>query len=77
MLSVPFFSTLGIPILAGRDFDARDSRPASEAGHRSAVVNEAFVKRYLASRDPLGIHIGEGSGPDVKPEIVVVAAPMS
>ncbi|HEV2195340.1 MAG TPA: ABC transporter permease [Candidatus Acidoferrum sp.] len=67
-----FFSTLGIPILAGRHFDARDSRPAGEAGHRSVIVNEAFVKRYLAGRDPLGIHIGEGSGPDVKPDVVIV-----
>ena len=71
-VSPGFFSTLGIRILAGRDFDARDSRPVGEAGHRSAIVNEAFVKRYLAGRDPLGIHIGEGSGPDVKPDIVIV-----
>ena len=67
-----FFSTLGIRILAGRDFDARDSRPVGETGHRSAIVNEAFVRRYLAGRDPLGIHIGEGSGPDVKPDVVIV-----
>lgn len=71
-VSPGFFSTLGIRILAGRDFDARDSRPAGEAGHRSAIVNEAFVRRYLAGRDPLGIHIGEGSGPDVKPDVVIV-----
>jgi predicted permease len=71
-VSPDFFSTLGIRVLAGRDFDARDSRPAGEAGHRSAIVNEAFVRRYLAGRDPLGIHIGEGSGPDVKPDVVIV-----
>ena len=71
-VSPGFFSTLGIRILAGRDFDARDSRPVGEAGHRSAIVNEAFVRRYLAGRDPLGIHIGEGSGPDVKPDVVIV-----
>ena len=67
-----FFSTLGIRILAGRDFDARDSRPPGETGLRSAIVNEAFVRRYLAGRDPLGIHIGIGDGPDVKPDIVIV-----
>ena len=67
-----FFSTLGIRILAGRDFDARDSRPAGEAGHRSVIVNEAFVKRYLTGRDPLGIVIGQGSGPDVKPDVTIV-----
>jgi len=71
-VSPGFFSTLGVRILAGRDFDARDSRPVGEAGHRSAIVNEAFVKRYLVGRDPLGIHIGEGSGPNVKPDIVIV-----
>ena len=71
-VSPGFFSTLGIRMLAGRDFDARDSRPAGEAGHRSAIVNEAFVKRYLADRDPLGLHIGVGSGPDVKPDVVIV-----
>jgi predicted permease len=67
-----FFSTLGIRILAGRDFDARDSRPAGERSFRSVIVNEAFVKRYLTGRDPLGIHIGEGSGPDVKPDLTIV-----
>ena len=71
-VSPGFFSTLGIRILAGRDFDTHDSRPAGEAGHRSAIVNEVFVKRYLAGRDPLGIHIGEGSGPEVKPDVVIV-----
>ncbi len=71
-VSPVFFSTLGIRILAGRDFDAHDSRPAGEAGHRSVIVNEAFVRRYLADLDPLGIHIGVGSGPDVKPDVVIV-----
>jgi predicted permease len=71
-VSPGFFSTLGIHMLAGRDFDARDVRPTGEAGHRSVIVNEAFVKRYLAGRDPLGIHIGEGSGPDIKPDVTIV-----
>lgn len=71
-VSPGFFSTLGIHILAGRNFDERDSRPPGEIGRRSAIVNQAFVRRYLAGRDPLGLRIGEGSGPDVKPEIVIV-----
>jgi len=71
-VSPGFFSTLGIRIFAGRDFDARDSRPAGEAGHRSAIVNEAFVKRYLTGRNPVGVPIGLGSGPDVKIDITVV-----
>jgi predicted permease len=71
-VSSGFFATLGIRLIAGRDFDERDSRPLGEAGYRSAVVNESFVKRYLAGRSPLGARIAQGSGPDVKPDIEVV-----
>ncbi len=62
-VSPGFFSTLGVRLLAGRDFDQRDSRPAGEIGPRSAIVNEAFVKRYLAGRDPLGVRIARGGRP--------------
>ena len=71
-VSPGFFATLGIRLIAGRDFDERDSRPLGEGGYRSAVVNESFVKRYLAGRNPLGARIAQGSGPDVKPDIEVV-----
>jgi predicted permease len=67
-----FFSALGIRILAGRDFDAHDSRPPGETGHRVAIVNQAFVRRYLPGVNPLGLRIGTGSGPNVQPDIVVV-----
>lgn len=67
-----FFQTMGIKIVEGRSFDERDTRAPGETGWRSAIVNEAFVKRYLAGRDPLGVRIGEGSGPDVKPNIEIV-----
>jgi predicted permease len=71
-VSPGFFATLNVRLLAGRDFDQRDSRPAREHGRACAIVNEAFVKRYLSGRDPLGARIGEGSGPDVKPDIPIV-----
>ena len=71
-VSPGFFATLGVRVIAGRDFDERDSRPAGEVGLRSAIVNEAFVKRYLAGRDPLGARICEGSGPDAKPNVEIV-----
>jgi predicted permease len=67
-----FLSTLGIRLLSGRDFDSRDSRPPGEDGLHTAIVNQPFVKRYLAGRNPVGIRIGVGSGPDVKPDIVIV-----
>jgi predicted permease len=59
-----FFTTLGVRLIAGRDFDERDSH--------SAIVNEAFVKRYLGGRNPLGVRICEGNGPDARPDIEVV-----
>jgi predicted permease len=71
-VSPGFFTTLGIRLVAGRNFDERDSRPAGEAGERSAIVNEAFARRYLGGRSPLGVRICQGSGPDAKPNIEVV-----
>ncbi len=71
-VSPGFFSTLGIGLVAGRDFTERDSRPVGESGRRSAIVNEAFASRYLAGRNPIGLRIGEGSGPDVTADIEVV-----
>src|SRR5207249_6093702 len=38
-VSPGFFSTLGVRLLAGRDFDRSDSRPAGEIGPRCAIVN--------------------------------------
>jgi len=60
--------TLGIPLLAGRSTDIRDTagRP------RVAMVNEAFVRRYLSSVNPIGRHFGVEEKPDV--EIVGVLA---
>jgi predicted permease len=78
-VSPGFFATLGVRLLAGRDFDQSDSRPVGEIGPRCAIVNQAFVKRYLAGRDPLGVLIARGGRPDVKPNspIVGVVADMS
>jgi predicted permease len=70
-VSPEFFATLGAGILAGRDFDERDS-PIPEGGPRVAIVNEAFVKRYLGGQSPLGVRIAPGSGPDVSPEIEII-----
>jgi predicted permease len=67
-----FFATLGTRIVAGRDFDERDSRAVGETGRRSAIVNESFARRYLGGSSPLGARICEGSGPDAKPNIEVI-----
>ncbi len=50
-VSPDWFRTLGIPLLDGRDFDARDRTGAPAA----AVVNEAFARRYLTDAPtPIG-----------------------
>ena len=45
-----YFETMQVPILRGRDFDARDARQ----GPPVAIVNETFVKRTLGGADPIG-----------------------
>jgi predicted permease len=67
-----FFPTMGIQVLAGRNFDDRDIGAPGEKDWRAAIVNEAFVKRYLGGRNPLGVRIGEGSGPNARPNIEIV-----
>jgi predicted permease len=45
-----YFETMGIPLLAGRDFAAMDD-PAAPP---QVIVNDAFVHRYLDGAEPLG-----------------------
>ena len=51
MVSAHYFSVLRTPLLTGRTFDARIDTPASEP---AAIVNEAFVEKFLGGRDPIG-----------------------
>ena len=51
-----FFHTLGVPILAGRDFTEVDNASAT----RVIIVNETFAKTYLPNKSPIGHHVGEG-----------------
>jgi predicted permease len=45
-----FFRTMGTPLLAGRDFDERDTLQSPPV----AIVNESFARTFLPGRDPLG-----------------------
>jgi len=45
-----YFHVLDVAVLAGRDFTDADTTTA----HRVAVVNQAFVERFLPDREPLG-----------------------
>jgi predicted permease len=64
-----YLSTLGIPIVAGREISEDDVA----AGRKVAVVNQKFVQEYFPDSNPLGRHFGFGNRPmDV--EIIGVAA---
>ena len=51
MISPKLFTTLGVPIVAGRDFTVLDTRPVT-------LINETFARKYFAGRNPIGLHIG-------------------
>jgi predicted permease len=45
-----FFTTLGIPIVAGRSFDTSDT----STSRKVAVVNESLAKTYYPNQNPVG-----------------------
>jgi len=54
-----FFETMGIPVVAGRDFSASDDEPAE----RSIVISESVARRYWPDADPLGRQISLSGAP--------------
>jgi len=58
-VSPGYFRTLGTPLLAGRDFDERD-KPNSP---KVAIVNQAFIKKFLNGANPIGKRIRMETGP--------------
>jgi predicted permease len=54
-----YFSTMGIPILKGREFDETDVRD----GRKVAIVDEVLAKKYWPGQDPIGKRVGRGGGP--------------
>jgi predicted permease len=53
-----FFSTLGIPLVAGRDVADSDVLETPKV----AVVNEVFVRDFFRGQDPIGRRFGWGVG---------------
>jgi predicted permease len=58
------FSTLGIPVLRGRDFTASDTTESAVV----AIVNETFVRTHFPGTDALGHRVATAG----KPEAVIV-----
>jgi predicted permease len=56
IVSPGYFKAMGIPIVAGQDFTAI----ADTSSPPQVVVNEEFVRRYIAPADPIGRQLTNG-----------------
>ena len=54
-----YFRTIGVPLLAGRDFGPQDNA----TGQQVAIINETMARRYWSDSNPIGKHIDLGGGP--------------
>ena len=69
-VSPEYFSTLKVPLLAGRQFrdsDARDSSPV-------VIVNQTFAKQYFPGGNPVGYHVAVADPANQWREIVGVVS---
>ncbi len=55
-----YFSTLGIPVLVGREITDQDRT----GGRQVCVINETFAKRFFKNRNPIGLHVTQQYGED-------------
>ena len=59
-------------MIAGRDFDRRDTRDINTTGVRAIIVNEFPARRYFGGRSPVGHRVGNGNRPDTAMTIEIV-----
>jgi putative ABC transport system permease protein len=59
-VSPGYFRTMGVPLVAGRDFTDHDRRGAEFV----VVINRALADRYFAGQDPVGQFIAFDRKPD-------------
>jgi predicted permease len=74
-----YFATLGVPILAGRDFTVKDTETVQHGPKpentqpRVVTVNEKFAKRYFGSSpNAIGRHVGFGIDPNTKTDMEII-----
>ena len=67
-VSPGYFSAMGVPLIAGREFTEADRAGTQKV----AIVNETLARRFFGSPDrALGHYLTQGAG-DVKPDIEIV-----
>ena len=69
-VSPDYFSTLMVPMLAGRPFGDTDVREAAPV----AIVNQTFAKQYFSGASPIGSHLALANAPTTWKEIVGVVS---
>jgi predicted permease len=65
-----YFETVGMTILRGRGFTARDFDRGS--GQKAVIVNEAFARYYFGEEDPIGQRFGYNEAGDGQEIVGVV-----
>jgi predicted permease len=63
-----YFSTMGIALAAGRDFNDRDD----ESSPRVVAINEAMARRFFAATNPIGRRLLWGGDNQIDVEVVAV-----
>ncbi len=67
-ISPGFFATVGAQLVKGRDFGEQDTSTSPLV----AIVNQAFVDRYLPGRDPIGARARWARGTPTPPWMTIV-----
>jgi putative ABC transport system permease protein len=65
-----YFSTLKVPMLAGRPFRETDTQESSPV----AIINETFAKHFSPGTNPIGHHLAFADSPTIEREIVGVVS---
>jgi predicted permease len=63
-----YFSTIGTPLISGREFEPLDTRQSPKV----AIVNQEFVRRFIADGQALGRRVAFGAGSAVRLDIEIV-----
>ena len=63
-----FFSTMGIPVIAGRSFSAQDTQNSPKV----AVINESMARRFFPNGEAVGHRFAVGETPEHPGEIEVI-----
>ncbi len=64
-----YFDVIGTPIVKGRGISEQDIA----ASRHTAVINEAFARKFFENEDPIGKHFGQTPGTSREFEVVGVA----